>query len=199
MLTPPPSTMPVMPRPFISRKNFLEPSTCCSMVGFGSLSKILPSALPSGVDHAGRLVAVTFELAAGRDIGIVADVERLHGFWRQQQPVVEMLDVDGIVGRQRRHFARGSGGASRRIAPRSSRRRRRSMSRAFALSPPGGFSPAPLSASARRSSSLRCRRSAPRGCRGCGRRSGRESRCGRRDRSALPCRPRVSSSRPRYP
>ena len=66
MLTPPPSTMPVMPRLFISRKNFAEPSTCWSNVGFGTLSKILPSALPLADHHAGRLVvAVAFELAAG--------------------------------------------------------------------------------------------------------------------------------------
>src|SRR5882757_11259620 len=102
MLTPPPSTMPVMPRLFISRKNRFEPSTCCSMVGFGSLSKMRPS-----VDHAGRLVAVARELAAGSDVGIVADVERLHRLRRQQQPVVEMLDVDGIVGRQCGHLGRG--------------------------------------------------------------------------------------------
>ena len=85
-------------------------------------------------DHdAGRLVvAAALELAAGRDIGIVMDVERFHRLRRQQQPVIEMLDVDGIVGGCGGHLARRSGGASRQTAPRSSRRRPRSRSRAFA-------------------------------------------------------------------
>jgi hypothetical protein len=61
------------------------------------LSKTLPSAA-AGDDHAGRLVVgVALELAARGDIGILADIELLHGLLRQQRPVVEVLDVDGIV------------------------------------------------------------------------------------------------------
>ena len=59
-------------------------------------------------DDAGRIVgAVAFELAAGRDIGVLADVQRGKRLRAQQQPVIEMLDVDRIVGRRRRHLGDG--------------------------------------------------------------------------------------------
>ena len=125
----------------------------------------------AGVDDAGRLVvAIARELAAGRHIVVVADVQRLHRLRRQQQPVIEMLDVDGIVGRNWLRPPPVLVGASRQTAPRSSRRRRRSRIRASAPLQLDRSSPARLSARARRSSSPRCRRSARRGCRGCVRR-----------------------------
>ena len=68
----------------------------------GQLVKNLAECTAAGVDDAGRLVvAIARELAAGRHIVVVADVQRLHRLRRQQQPVIEMLDVDGIVGRSR--------------------------------------------------------------------------------------------------
>jgi hypothetical protein len=96
-----------MPRLFISRKNFFEPSTCSASVGFGKRSKIFAERVAVAGHHAGRtVVAVAFQLAAGGHVGVVADVQRLHRLRRQQQPVVEMLDVDGIVGRGIGHLAR---------------------------------------------------------------------------------------------
>ena len=148
--------------------------------------------------HAGRLVvAVAFQFAAGSDVGIVVNVQRLHRLRRQQQPVIEMLDVDGIVGRGRGHL----GGVGRRFSWNCSS----VQPPATTIQEPGfwvfaglaDFFQRLLQAWARRSSSLRCRRSARRGCRGYARRSGRESRCGRRDRSVSPWRRRASSSPPK--
>jgi hypothetical protein len=67
----------------------------------GQLVKNLAERSAAGFDDAGRLVvAVARELATRRHIVVVADVQRLHRLRRQQQPVIEMLDVDGIVGRR---------------------------------------------------------------------------------------------------
>src|ERR1700758_3553084 len=61
----------------------------------------------AGNDDAGRLaVAVEFHLAAWNDIGIAADIELGHRLRRQQQPVIEMLDIDGMVARDIRDLLR---------------------------------------------------------------------------------------------
>ena len=59
-------------------------------------------------DYAGRtIVAVAFKLAAGGHIGIVVNAERLHRLGCQQQPVVEMLDIDRMIWRGLSHLSRG--------------------------------------------------------------------------------------------
>ena len=85
-----------------------EPSTCSIERRLRQLVEDLAERIAVAVDDAGRIVgAVAFELAAGRDVGVVADVQRGKRLRGQQQPVIEMLDVDRIVGRRRRHLGDG--------------------------------------------------------------------------------------------
>ena len=56
-------------------------------------------------EDAGRIVgAVALEFAAGRDIRVIANVQRRHRLRRKQQPVIEMLDVNRVVGCRRHHL-----------------------------------------------------------------------------------------------
>src|SRR5437879_6357747 len=51
-----------------------------------------------GIDDAGWLaVAAKLDLAARRDVGIAMNAQRFHRLGREQQPIIEMLDVDGIL------------------------------------------------------------------------------------------------------